>query len=57
MTAVFVVTTDGSLVSLGAILEQDFGHVAFKSRKLNPAETQYSAYEPELSGIIWAIGK
>ena len=31
--------------------------VAFDSRKLNPAETRYSAYERELLGIVWAIGK
>ena len=41
----FVVTADASLVSVGAILEQDFGQglqpVAFESRKLNPAETRY----------------
>ena len=57
----FVVTTDASLVSVGAILEQDFGKglqpVAYESRKLNPAETRYSAYERELLGIVWAIGK
>ena len=50
-----------SLVSIGAILEQDFGHglqpVAFESRQLNPAEMRYSAYERELLGIVWAIGK
>ena len=57
----FVVTTDASLVLVGAILEQDFGQglqpVAYESRKLNPAETRYSAYERELLGIVWAIGK
>ena len=57
----FVVTTDASLVSVGAILEQDFGQglqpVAYESRKLNPTETRYSAYERELLGIVWAIGK
>ena len=57
----FVVTTDASLVSVGAILEQDFGKgmqpVAFASRKLHPAETRYSAYERELLGIVWAIGQ
>ena len=57
----FVVTTDASLVSVGAILEQDFGQglqpIAYESRKLNPAETRYSAYERELLGIVWAIGK
>ena len=43
-----VVTTDASLVSVGAILEQDFGQglqpIAYESNKLNPAETRYSAY-------------
>ena len=52
----FVVTTDASLVSVGAILKQDFGQglqpVAFESRKLNPAETHYLAYERELLGIV-----
>ena len=53
----FVVTTDASLVTVGAILEQNFGQgmqpVAFESTKLNPAETRYSTYEQELLGIIW----
>ena len=56
----FVVTTNASAVVVGAILEQDFGGlepVAFESRKLNPAETRYSANERELLGIVWAIGK
>ena len=57
----FVLTTDTSLVSFGAILEQDFGQglqpVAFDSRKLSPTEMQYSAYERELLGIVWSIGK
>ena len=57
----FVLTTDASLVSVGAILEQDFGQglqpVAFDSRKLSPTEMRYSAYERELLGITWSIGK
>ena len=57
----FVVTTDASLVFVGAILSQDFGQglqpVAYESRKLNPTKTHYSAYERELLGIVWAIGK
>ena len=57
----FVVTTDASEVSVGAILQQNFGNglqpVCYESRKLNPAETQYSAYEKELLGITWAVGK
>ena len=57
----FVLTTDASAVTVGAILEQDFGQglqpVAFESRKLTPTETRYSAYERELLGIVWEIGK
>ena len=51
----FVVTTDASEVSVGGILQQDFGNglqpVCYESRKLNPAETRYSAYEREFLGI------
>ena len=57
----FVLTTDASLVSVGAVLGQDFGDglqpVAFDSKKLSPTEIHYSAYERELLGIVWAIGK
>ncbi|MCV6611750.1 MAG: Ty3/Gypsy family RNase HI domain-containing protein, partial [Amphritea sp.] len=57
----FVITTDASDVAIGAILEQDFGiglqPIAFSSRKLNPTEIRYSAYERELLGIVWAIGQ
>ena len=57
----FVVTTDASEVSVGAILQQDQGNglqpVCYESRKLNPAKTRYSAYERELLGITWAVGK
>ena len=52
----FVLTTDASLVSVRAILQQDQGEglqpVCYASRKLNPAETRYSAYERELLAII-----
>ena len=57
----FVVTTDASEVSVGAILQQNFGKglqpICYDSRKLNPAECRYSAYERELLGIVWAVGK
>ena len=57
----FVITTDASDVAIGAILEQDFGSglqpIAYSSRKLNPTEICYSAYERELLGIVWAIGQ
>ena len=48
-------------MSVGGILEQDFGSglqpVAYESKKLSPTEMRYSAYERELLGIVWAIGK
>ena len=57
----FIVMIDASDVAIGAILEQDFGSglqpIAFSSRKLNPTEIRYSAYERELLGIVWAIGQ
>ena len=52
----FIITTDASDVAIRAILEQDFGSslqpIAFSSRKLNPTEIRYSAYERELLGIV-----
>ena len=57
----FTVTTDASEVLVGGILQQDFGRglqpVCYDSRKLNSAECRYSAYERELLGIVWAVGK
>ena len=57
----FTVTTDASEVSVGTILQQDFGSglqpICYESQKLNPAETRYGAYKRELLGIIWAVGK
>lgn len=57
----FTVTTDASQVALGAVLEQDFGNgnqpIAYASKKLNPTEMRYSAYERELLGIVWALGQ
>ena len=57
----FTVMTDASEVSVGAILQQDFGSglqlICYDSRKLKGAETRYSAYERELLGIVWAVGK
>ena len=57
----FVVTTDASDVAVGAILEQNFGSglqpIAFASRKLNATQIQYSAYEREMLGIVWALGQ
>ena len=57
----FVITTDASEATVGAILKQNQGRglqpVAFASRKLNSTEMRYSAYERELLGIVWALGQ
>ena len=45
----FVVTMDVPDVLVGAILQQIFGSgfqpICYESRKMNPTETRYSAYE------------
>ena len=55
-----VMMIDASDVTMGSVLEQDFGHglqpVAFASRILNNGESWYPTYERELLGIIWALG-
>ena len=57
----FILTTDASSASVGAVIEQDFGRglqpLAYDSKKLNATESRYSAYERELLGMIYAIGK
>ena len=58
----FKITTDASNVGLGAILsqedEQGLDHViAYASRKLKPAEINYSTTEQELLAIIYATDK
>ncbi|KAL1131194.1 hypothetical protein AAG570_010812 [Ranatra chinensis] len=58
-TKQFVVTTDASQASLGAVLSQ-LDHlrdrpVVFVSRKLTSAESRYSAIERELLGVVRAV--
>ena len=57
----FILTTDASSASVGAVIEQDHGRglqpVAYDSRKLSDTEARYSAYERELLGVVYAIGK
>ena len=52
-------TVDASDISLGAVLEQYIDNtwqpIGFFSRKLNPAQTRYSAFDRELLGIHAAI--
>ena len=60
----FLVETDASDFALGAVLLQpetlgslNFRPVAYASRKCCKAERNYSAYDRELLGIIFAFGK
>ena len=55
----FVLTTNASNATVGAILEQHLGHslhpVAYASQKLNNAKSRYCAHEHKLLGIVWVI--
>jgi hypothetical protein len=58
----YVVHTDASIVSLGAILCQigDDGKehvIEYASRKLLPREQKYSTVELELLCLVWALKK
>ena len=57
-TKPFVLTTDASNVAISGILSQGpIGNdlpIAYASRTLNPAETNYSTIERELLAIVWA---
>ncbi|GAX84689.1 hypothetical protein CEUSTIGMA_g12110.t1 [Chlamydomonas eustigma] len=55
----FILYTDASTLGLGAVLLQDQGHgpqpVCYESRKLTPAEHNYSVHELELLAIVHAV--
>jgi len=55
----FVLTTDASDLAIGAVLTQDDGKgprpVAYESRKMTPAEKNYSIHEKELLAIIHVL--
>lgn len=55
----FLLTTDASITSIGAILSQgEIGHdlpISYASRVLNKAERNYSTIERELLAIVWAV--
>jgi hypothetical protein len=54
----FIVTTDASDEAIACILQQEFedgeAPVAYKSRKLSPAEKNYSARDRELLALVYA---
>ncbi|GAX73440.1 hypothetical protein CEUSTIGMA_g892.t1 [Chlamydomonas eustigma] len=55
----FILYTDASTLGLGAVLLQDQGQgpqlVCYESRKLTPAERNYSTHELELLAIVHAV--
>ena len=51
----FEVVSDASLNGTGAVLMQDSRPVAFTSKKLSPAERNYSTGEQELLGVVNAL--
>ena len=51
----FLLTTDVSNKSLGAILSQEGHPCCYISRILNEAEQNYSTSEKELLAIVWAV--
>lgn len=57
----FILTTDASNFAVGAVLSQTQDKIekpiAFASRTLNRAESNYSTIEKEALAIIWAIRK
>lgn len=55
----FILTTDASNFSIGAVLSQNHSGsdlpIAYASRTLNRAESNYNTTERELLSIVWAI--
>jgi hypothetical protein len=56
-TKPFVIHTDASHTQLGAVISQDEKLIAFYSRKLNLAQTRYTAAERELLSAAETLNK
>lgn len=52
----FEIHIDASATQLGSVIRQTGSHIAFYSRKLNPAQTRYTATERELLAIVLGQG-
>ena len=54
----FVLTTDASIMGIGAILSTHHGIVVkYASRTLSSAERKYTTTERECLAIVWAVRK
>ena len=51
-TTQFVISTDASKVQLEAVISQDNEATPFNSRKLNPAQVDYTTTERKLLSIV-----
>ncbi|KAL8445758.1 hypothetical protein Emed_005387 [Eimeria media] len=56
-TKPYVLWTDASVHSVGAVLLQDGKRLGFLSKKMNPQQQRYSTYQQELLALLTALKK